>query len=144
MTKKIDLDDEKELLQTLQNHHTVNVHVKTSLELGFDSLKDCSAYIESCIFQIKDIIELYQKNEIQKGNTQFPNIIDSIDFFVRLITKVHRTILSHQKSSHKTLSNHIQNLETHLLAALKTYFLPKKKKISPFYVTYLNMSSAII
>ena len=62
--KKVDLDDEKELLQTLQSHHTVIVQKRP--RSFFDSLKDCSAYIESCIFQIKDIIELYQKNKSKR------------------------------------------------------------------------------
>ena len=54
-------------------------------------------------------------------------IIDSIDFFVRLITKIHRAILSAQTSTHKELKQHIQNLEIHLLAALKN-LLPAKEK----------------
>ena len=126
--KVIDLDNKEELSQTLQNNNVINILVKTSLDLAIESLKDCSSYINSCIVQIKEVVELYQKNEIQKGNEQFPHIIDSIDFFVRLITKVHRTILSNQESSYKELHKHIQNLEIHLLAALKN-LLPAKEKV---------------
>ena len=123
----IDLDSKDELSQVLQNDNTINFQIKSSLDLAFESLKDCSDYIKSSIFQIKEVIELYQKNEIQEGNKQFPQIIDTIDFFVRLITKIHRAILSSQKSSQKELKQHIQNLEIHLLAALKN-LLPAKEK----------------
>ena len=123
----IDLDSKDELSQVLQNDNTINFQIKSSLDLAFESLKDCSEYIKSSIFQIKEVIELYQKNEIQEGNKQFPQIIDTIDFFVRLITKIHRAILSSQNSSQKELKQHIQNLEIHLLAALKN-LLPAKEK----------------
>lgn len=123
----IDLDSQDELSQVLQNDNTINFQIKSSLDLAFESLKDCSEYIKSSIFQIKEVIELYQKNEIQEGNKQFPQIIDTIDFFVRLITKIHRAILSSQNSSQKELKQHIQNLEIHLLAALKN-LLPAKEK----------------
>ena len=126
--KTIDLDDENELSKILKSHNTVNIQIQSSLDLAFESLKDCSSYIDSCILQIREVIELYQKNEIQKGNIQFPHIIDSIDFFVRLITKVHRTILSNQQSPDKELNQHIQNLEIHLLTALKS-LLPAKEKV---------------
>ena len=125
--RKIDLDNENELSRVLQKDNIINFQIKSSLDLAFDSLKDCSDYINSSIFQIKEVIELYQKNEIQQGNKQFPDIIDSIDFFVRLITKIHRAILSSQSSKNTELKSHIQNLEIHLLAALKN-LLPAKEK----------------
>ena len=123
----IDLDNTKELSQDLHSDNIINFQIKSSLDLAFDSLRDCSDYINASILQIKEVIELYQKNEIQEGNKQFPQIIDSIDFFVRLITKIHRAILSAQTSTHKELKQHIQNLEIHLLAALKN-LLPAKEK----------------
>ncbi len=123
----IDLDNDNELSKILEDDNVVSVQTKSSLDLAFESLKDCSSYIQSFIFQIKEVVELYQKNEIQEGNNQFPQIIDSIDFFVRLITKIHRAILSAQPSPHKELKKHIQNLEIHLLAALKN-LLPAKEK----------------
>lgn len=124
----VDLDNENELSRILKKGNIISFQVKSSLELAFESLKDCSEYINSTVFQIKRVVELYQKNEIQKGNSQFPDIIDSIDFFVRLITKIHRTILSSQTSNNKELKKHIQNLEIHLLAALKN-LLPAKEKV---------------
>ena len=63
--KVIDLDNKEELSQTLQNNNVINILVKTSLDLAIESLKDCSSYIHSCIVQIKEVVELYQKNEIQ-------------------------------------------------------------------------------
>ena len=123
----IDFDKENQLNRSLQENKTINFKIKSTIDVAYESLNDCSLFIDSSIDKIHQIVQLYRENEVQKANLAFPEIIDMIDFFVKLITKIYKTIIGGQENPEKSDLELIQNLEIHLLTVLKS-LLPAKEK----------------
>jgi hypothetical protein len=122
----IDFENGEELKKKLDDLSEINFTINNSLSLAFHALYDCGLYIDSAIERILEIVQLYRENEVQKANNSFPEIIDAIDFFVNLITKIYKTIFNNLSTEiyHHEL---FQNLEIHLLTILKS-LLPAKEK----------------
>ena len=124
--KIVDFENVEVLKKALDDLSEINFTINNSLSLAFNALHDCGLYIDSTIERILEIVQLYRENEVQKANNGFPEIIDAIDFFVNLITKIYKTIFNNldTKAYHHEL---FQNLEIHLLTILKS-LLPAKEK----------------
>ena len=125
--ENVDFDKENELNRSLDGNKKINFMIKSTVEVAYESLHECSLFIDSSVERITQIVQLYRENEVQKANSAFPEIIDMIDFFVKLITKIYKTIIGGQENPEKSDLELIQNLEIHLLTVLKS-LLPAKEK----------------
>jgi hypothetical protein len=111
---------------TLAQHQTIDLEVKTNLDLAFEALDSCNGYIDTMVDKINALSELYAANNTVEGNRKFAEVIDIIDLFVQLVSNITRTFRRSIGPKYVT-SQTIQNLEIHLLSVMKA-MLPAKEK----------------
>jgi hypothetical protein len=104
----------------------IDFTVKSSVELAFEALDSCSSYIDVVVTKIKELNKLYSAGEYDRANYLFAEVIEIMDLFVQLMSKIHSTLrLSLKDKFIKTKT--LQNLEIHLLSVLKG-LVPAKEK----------------
>ena len=115
-----------ELDQSIGSFKDIKITLQTPLNLALESLDDSSRYIENIIFSIKDTVQLYEQNLHKEANQKFAEVIDIMDLFIQLISKINSTIKKHKGRSLSDNQDY-QKLEIHLLSVLKT-LLPAKER----------------
>ena len=104
----------------------IDFTVKSSVELAFEALDSCSTYIDVVVTKIQELNKLYSAGEFDRANYLFAEVIEIMDLFVQLMSKIHSTLRSNLKDKFiKTKT--LQNLEIHLLSVLKG-LVPAKEK----------------
>ena len=125
--KHLNEAEENECLPTpVSELSEINFTVKSSIELAFEALDSCNSYIDVVISKIQELNKLYAAGEMQSANSMFAEVIEIMDLFVQLMSKIHstlRTNLGEKFIKTETL----QNLEIHLLSILKG-LVPAKEK----------------
>lgn len=97
-----------------------------SLVLAFESIDSCFGYVDYISTKIQKLIGLYNTNELDAANTMFIEVVDLMDLYIQLISKVYRVIRTDlQGQSFKDES--IQKLEIHLLSVIKALLQAKEK-----------------
>jgi len=119
-------DKNNNLKQTVQQVESISFELKNSLDLAFEALDSCNSYIDNVTDKIQTLLQFYSENKLAQANSSFSEIIEIIDLFIQLITKIHRTIRIHNPKQF-TKGPVIQNLEIHLLSILKA-LIPAKEK----------------
>lgn len=113
------------LPRCLQDFESIDLKAQSSLELAFDALDSCTHYINVLTEKVQELVLLYQDNNIDEANNKFSDIIEIVDLFVQLMTKINRTLKGQLGESFKK-SRSVQNLEIHLLSIMKG-LLPAKE-----------------
>lgn len=114
------------LKQKVDEVNSIRFELKNSLELAFEALDSCNNYIDIVTTKINALIALYNDNKLTQANECFGEVIEIIDLFIQLMTKIHRTIRIHNPENFSK-GPAIQNLEIHLLSILKA-LIPAKEK----------------
>lgn len=125
--KDLSLEEEKTiLLNPITNFEEINFTLQSSTELAFEALDSCSSFLELAISKINELSGLYQQNKIDSANSLFGEVIEIMDTFVQLMSKINSTL---KKNSGKGFvkSETIKKLEIHLLSVLKA-LIPAKEK----------------
>lgn len=104
----------------------IDFTVKSSIELAFEALDSCNSYIDVVITKIQELNVLYSAGEFEKANYLFAEVIEIMDLFVQLMSKIHSTLRSSLKEKFEKTET-LQNLEIHLLSVLKG-LVPAKEK----------------
>ncbi len=104
----------------------IDFEIKSSLELAYEALDSCNEYIDLLVRKIKFLTECYNKNEVELANDQFTEVIDILDLYTQLFTKIHST-LKRNLADTSHISPEIQKLDIHLLSILKA-LIPAKEK----------------
>ena len=102
------------------------IEIKNNFEIAFDALTDSNSYIDTITSKIEEVVALYNENNHDDANLMFGELIDLVDLFIQLISKVHRTVKSYNPDFFKS-NDTIRNLEIHLLSILKA-LIPAKEK----------------
>lgn len=110
----------------LTEFKSIHITLQSGLELAFDALDSCNAYIENLNEQIMTLVGLYQEGKMSAANDKFGELVDFIDLFIQLVTRIHRTVKANMGGDYQK-SKTIQNLEIHLLSVLKA-ILPAKER----------------
>jgi hypothetical protein len=98
-----------------------------SLALAFESIDSCFGYVDYITSRIQKLIGFYNAGELDSANETFIEVVDLMDLYIQLITKVYRVIrVELQGQSFKDES--IQKLEIHLLSIIKALLLAKEKE----------------
>ncbi len=98
----------------------------TSIELAFESLNSCSNYIDHINGLIMKLIDQYHAGETDLANQTFIEVIEILDLYVQLMTKIYSSLRFHFKD--KLIKDEsFQALEIHLLSIMKA-LLPAKEK----------------
>lgn len=98
-----------------------------SLDLAFESIDSCFGYVDYIILRIQKLIGFYNEGEIDQANSVFMEVVDLMDLYIQLISRVYRIIrVDLQGQSFK--DENIQKLEIHLLSVIKALLLAKEKE----------------
>lgn len=125
--KELNESEEGECLPSpVSEFNKIDFTVKSSIELAFDALDSCNSYIDVVISKIHELNKLYAAGEIQQANNQFAEVIEIMDLFVQLMSKIHSTLRTNLKDQFVKTET-LQNLEIHLLSILKG-LIPAKEK----------------
>src|ERR1700693_4660341 len=90
----------------------------SSLELAFESIDSCVGYVDYITAKIQRLIGFYNSGEANLANETLIEVIDLMDLYIQLISKVYRVIRTDLKG--QTFKDEsIQKLEIHLLAVIK-------------------------
>lgn len=107
---------------TLLNHKS-----NSSLDLAFESIDSCFGYVDYITSKIQQLIGLYNAGEINQANAAFMEVVDLMDLYIQLITKVYRVLRTDlQGQSFKDES--VQKLEIHLLSVIRALLHAKEKE----------------
>ena len=110
----------------VSSFNEIDFEIKSSLELAYEALDSCNEYIDLLVRKIKFLTECYNKNEVELANDQFTEVIDILDLYTQLFTKIHST-LKRNLADTSHISPEIQKLDIHLLSILKA-LIPAKEK----------------
>jgi hypothetical protein len=118
-------EGEKSLSRTIGQCSDINLELQSSLELAYEALNSCEVYIDTIVEKINELIGFYQTNKIQEANTLFIDLVDTVDLFVQLISKINISFSNHWEGQYRKPPI-IRNLEIHLLGILKS-LVPAKE-----------------
>lgn len=125
--QELSIEEEKNiLLNPIKNYNMIDFTLKSSVELAFEALDSCLAFLDLGLEKIKELSSLYQQNKIDRANSLFAEVIEIMDTFVQLMSKINITL---KRNSGKGFvkSDTVQKLEIHLLGVLKA-LIPAKEK----------------
>lgn len=97
-----------------------------SLNLAFESIDSCFGYVEYISAQIHKLILAYNKGEFDSANNTFVEVIELMDLYVQLITRVYRVLRTDLPFTNYKDEN-VQRLEIHLLSIMKAILQAKEK-----------------
>jgi hypothetical protein len=98
-----------------------------SLELAFESIDSCFGYVDYISAKILLLSDLYNKGDFDKANASFMEVIDLMDLYIQLITKVYR-VLRVELAGYNLKDETVQKLEIHLLSIIKALLQAKEKE----------------
>lgn len=125
--KLLSLEEENACLgQSLSSFQSVDFKVQSTLDLAFEALDSCTTYIDVVTQKVRELIELYTNNQLEEANLKFGDVIDIMDLYVQLMSKIHKTLKTNLPNNYSK-SKTIQQLEIHLLSILKG-LIPAKEK----------------
>lgn len=110
----------------IQEFSEINFQTQTSLELAFEAIDSCNDYIDILTEKIKHMAKSYQQGNMDEANALFGEMIDILDLYVQLFSRVHLTLKRNIKDPLDE-SKDIQKLDIHLLGVLKA-LIPAKEK----------------
>lgn len=103
----------------------ISIHTKNNIELTFEALDSCSAYIDVLTENITELVALYKQDKIEEANHLFSDLVDILDLYIQLISRIHSTLKANFKKQVENASI-LQELEIHLLSVIKA-ILPAKE-----------------
>ncbi len=125
--ERFECDGEHEVFRR-NLHHCTNIDLlfQKPIDLAFEALDSTGEYIDIISGKIRELVTLYNENQLVAANHKFGEVIEIMDLFVQLMSKIHRTIREDMKEKF-VKSTTIQNLEIHLLSVMKA-LIPAKEK----------------
>lgn len=105
---------------------SIHITLQSSVDLAFEALDSCNVYIENLNEQIKALVATYQEGKGAEASAMFGELVDFIDLFIQLVTRIHRTLKANLGDDYRK-SKTVQNLEIHLLSVLKA-IIPAKER----------------
>jgi hypothetical protein len=109
----------------LSDASKVSIFTKNNLELTFEALDSCSEYIDILTENIMELVTLYKQDKVEEANVLFSDLVDILDLYIQLISRIHSTLKTNFKKQVENASI-LQELEIHLLSVIKA-ILPAKE-----------------
>lgn len=97
-----------------------------SLDLAFESIDSCFGYVDYITSRIHKLIAAFNVGELDAANDMLIEVVDLMDLYIQLISKVYRVIRADLKGQSFKDEN-IQKLEIHLLSVIKALLQAKEK-----------------
>ena len=112
--------------KNVNGYKSVYFKTSTSIDLAFEALDSCQGYINTLNDKIIELVTDYRENRIGQADLLFNEVIEILDLYIQLVSKIFATIKK-QRPSVIIENKDIQNLEIHLLSILKA-LLPAKER----------------
>jgi hypothetical protein len=96
-----------------------------SLDLAYESIDSSYGYIDHIIGKIQKLTAHYQANEITEANQELVEVVELMDLYIQLITRVFQVIRLNNKDA-PLKEEGIQKLEIHLLSIIKALLQAKE------------------
>ncbi len=109
------------LIKNTKTHST-----NSSLDLAFESIDSCFGYVDYITAQINKLTNQYGQGELELANDSFVEVIELMDLYIQLVTRVYRVLRTDLKVMNFK-DESIQNLEIHLLSIMKALLQAKEK-----------------
>ncbi|RPJ77881.1 MAG: hypothetical protein EHM20_05240 [Alphaproteobacteria bacterium] len=106
---------------------SLNNKANNSLDLAFESIDSCFGYVDYITSKIQQLILLYNAGELEKANSNLVEVVDLMDLYIQLITKVYR-VLRTDIPGKSFKDENVQKLEIHLLSVIKALLQAKEKE----------------
>jgi hypothetical protein len=103
-----------------------NKNSNPSLDLAFESIDSCFGYVDYITTQIQKLNGYYAKGELDTANEAFVEVIELMDLYIQLISRVYRVLRTDLKVMNFK-DESIQKLEIHLLSVMKALLQAKEK-----------------
>lgn len=97
-----------------------------SLELAFESLESCNGYVDHIIGRIQKCVGHFNGNQAQEANEELVQVIELMDLYIQLMSKVYKIIRRHDKDQ-ILKDESLQKLEIHLLSVVRALLQAKEK-----------------
>jgi hypothetical protein len=107
-------------------NRTANQTSNESLNLAYESIDSCSGYIDHIVGKIQKLVAHFQANEIKEANEELIEVVELMDLYIQLITRVFQVIRLHNRDA-SLKEEGIQKLEIHLLSIIKALLLAREK-----------------
>ncbi len=104
----------------------LNLNNKNSLDVAFESIDSCFGYVDHITYQIQKLISFYTAGELDQANETFIEVVDLMDLYIQLITKVYKVIRK-ELNVQSFKDESVQKLEIHLLSVIKALLQAKEK-----------------
>ncbi len=104
----------------------LNNSKNNSLELAFESIDSCFGYVDYITSQIQKLIAFYNAGEMDQANASFIEVVDLMDLYIQLISKVYKVIKT-ELQGQVVKDEGVQRLEIHLLSVIKALLQAKEK-----------------
>ncbi len=111
---------------TTANNAAISIKKNGSLEIAFESIDSCFGYVDYITSQIQRLIGQYNAGEADAANQTFIEVIDLMDLYIQLISKVYQVIRTDMPDKSFKDEN-LQKLEIHLLSVIKALVQAKEK-----------------
>lgn len=98
----------------------------SSLDLAFESIDSCFGYVDYIMAQIQKLTTQYNAGELDTANQSFVEVIELMDLYIQLVSRVYRVLRTDLKLPNFKDEN-IQKLEIHLLSVMKALLQAKEK-----------------
>ncbi|MBP5297368.1 MAG: hypothetical protein J6Y94_08580 [Bacteriovoracaceae bacterium] len=109
----------------LKENQKLEFTTQSALEISREALNACGHYIDVIIAKIHRISKLYSQNKLPQANQSFADLIETIELFIQLVSKLKHTLKKYRPESYKKLDH--PEIELHTLAILKA-LVPAKEK----------------
>ena len=97
----------------------------SSLDLAFESIDSCFGYVDYITSQIQKLIVQYNQGELETANDSFIEVVELMDLYIQLVSRVYRVLRTDLKVSFK--DENLQKLEIHLLSVMRALLQAKEK-----------------
>tara|TARA_R110000868_G_scaffold55424_6_gene172333 strand:- start:7322 stop:7972 length:651 start_codon:yes stop_codon:yes gene_type:complete len=123
----LDVDQEDDIMPSrVGQFESIDFRLQSNIDLAFEALNSCNAYIDNIVSQISDLTVAYQECRVEDSNQLFAEVIEITDLFIQLVSRIQKTLRSHLQE--KWQKPHcVGQLEIHLLSILKA-IVPAKEK----------------
>ena len=125
--KALNINEEDSILPSrVGQFESIDFRLQSNIDLAFEALQSCNAYIDNIIAQITELTAAYQECRVEDSNQLFAEVIEITDLFIQLVSRIQKTLRAHlQENWEKPRS--VSQLEIHLLSILKA-IVPAKEK----------------
>ena len=125
--ERFECDGEHEIFRrNISKCTNIDFFFQKPIDLVFEALDSSGAYIDVISGKIMNLVGLYNEGKTQEANAKFGEVVEIMDLYIQLMSRIHRTIREELKDKF-VKSQTIQNLEIHLLSVLKA-LVPAKEK----------------